>query len=303
MDIKKISKVPQSEDIVELLIKRAKKEKEPQKKIQIVGDKAKSIFERILKEFPDFGKMNAFYRELLETYCKIRDIKKALSRVNWAKKKIDSLKKEYYRKSLRSPKRARELRREFYGRIFSIIRDIGEELEFLENVRKILRDFPMIKDLPTVVIFGFPNVGKSSILRAITGSEPEIASYPFTTKGLMVGYKDINGKKVQFIDVPGVLDRRRKNKIEKRALVALKHLPDIVIYVFDPSETCGYTLKEQMRLFEELKREYKGRIIVVANKCDLDWENFEFKEEYIKVSAEKNIGINDLLKRISRELG
>ncbi len=301
MKIKNISRVMSSEEIVEILVNRGRKFRDPCQKIQAVGDKAVSILERIYQEFSEIYRLNDFYKELLQTFFDLKRIKRAIGYVRWGVGKLRRLRREYLRRCLKNKKKSKEIRREFYGRLFSIIRDMEEELEFLEEVRKVLKDFPVIKDLPTVVLFGFPNVGKSSLLKAITGSSPEIAEYPFTTKNLMIGYRKIFGKKVQFIDVPGVLDRKKKNQIERRALVALKYLPDLVVYVFDPSETCGYTLDEQKNLYKQVK-ELGKRMIVVANKCDLDWKEFKIEEDYIKVSAREGVGVEDLVRRIGEML-
>jgi len=43
----------------------------------------------------------------------------------------------------------------------------------------------------TVVVAGYPNVGKSSFIRLVSTAEPEIAAYPFTTKGVIVGHRDL----------------------------------------------------------------------------------------------------------------
>ena len=43
-------------------------------------------------------------------------------------------------------------------------------------------------DTPTVVLVGAPNVGKSSIVRAISSGTPEINDYPFTTRGVTIGH-------------------------------------------------------------------------------------------------------------------
>ncbi len=40
----------------------------------------------------------------------------------------------------------------------------------------------------TIVIAGFPNVGKSTLLNQISGADPQIANYPFTTKGIQIGH-------------------------------------------------------------------------------------------------------------------
>jgi hypothetical protein len=43
-------------------------------------------------------------------------------------------------------------------------------------------------ELPTVVLVGSPNVGKSSIVRMISTGTPEISNYPFTTRGMTLGH-------------------------------------------------------------------------------------------------------------------
>jgi nucleolar GTP-binding protein len=42
-----------------------------------------------------------------------------------------------------------------------------------------------------------------------------------------------------------------------------------ILYIVDPSETCGYTLEKQMHLLEEIKKEFGVPMLVVANKTDI----------------------------------
>jgi len=189
-------------------------------------------------------------------------------------------------------------RREFYGRISSVIKQIKNELEYLEYARKILRSFPNIKtDLPTVVLAGYPNVGKTTLLKALTGSAPKIASYPFTTLNLMLGY----AKGIQFVDTPGLLDRPlgKRNKVEVKAILALKHLTRTIIFVLDPSETAGYTLKQQLNLLEQIKEKFKMKFIIVSSKTDLKYG----KIQGIAVSGTKKTGLKELWKAINEALG
>lgn len=52
-----------------------------------------------------------------------------------------------------------------------------------------LRRIPEIDmSIPTLVLVGAPNVGKSSIVRIVSSGTPEVANYPFTTRGLSVGH-------------------------------------------------------------------------------------------------------------------
>jgi len=68
----------------------------------------------------------------------------------------------------------------------------------LIEVQKLLRKLPIVRlDSPTVVLVGAPNVGKSSIVRAISSGTPEVNDYPFTTRGMTLGhiqYSDFDQK-------------------------------------------------------------------------------------------------------------
>ena len=71
-----------------------------------------------------------------------------------------------------------------------MVHQIDKDLLFLNEVRNVLRKLPHVEDAFTVVIAGYPNVGKSSFIRLVSSATPEIASYPFTTKGVIVGHRE-----------------------------------------------------------------------------------------------------------------
>ena len=93
----------------------------------------------------------------------------------------------------------------------------------------------------TLLICGFPNVGKSSFINKITRADVEVQPYAFTTKSLYVGHTDYKYLRWQVIDTPGILDHplEERNTIEMQAITALAHLRAAVLYVIDPSEQCG----------------------------------------------------------------
>ena len=73
------------------------------------------------------------------------------------------------------------------------------------------------------------------------------------------------------IDTPGILDKplEDRNTIEMQAITALAHLRACVICVLDITEQCGYSLKQQCELFNNIKPLFANKPLIVAlNKID-----------------------------------
>ncbi|MBC8494786.1 50S ribosome-binding GTPase [archaeon] len=238
-------------------------------KIETVNDVLTSKLAKIIISFPNFDNLVEFYTELVSTLIDYKELKKSLGALNWAKKKIPEFSRQF-KTSIRKTQDLQSIRRygkEYYGRISSVMRQIRSNLEFLEETRKIMRNFPTIKEMFTVAIAGFPNVGKSTLLSKLTTSKPDIQSYAFTTTTLNVGYIKENTVKIQFIDTPGTLNRISKmNEIEQIAYLAIKYCANMIIYVYDLSE--HYTLKDQEQLLENLK-EFDKPIVLYLSKTDI----------------------------------
>ena len=194
-----------------------------------------------------------------------------------------------------------KFRREFYGRASSIIKDIEDELNYLNWARDRMKSIPSFDlQVPTVVIAGYPNVGKSEIVGKISSTKPEIAPYPFTTKGIILGHLERMGRRIQIVDTPGLLDRplSERNDIEIQAILALKYLADLIVYVLDPSETCGYPIEEQMNLLNEIRGKFGIDTLVIENKIDL----YKSKSDRIKISAKTGENLDMLVSEIWRRL-
>lgn len=224
----------------------------------------------IVKKFPSFDQMPPFYIELAEVLVGVEELKMNLASVQWAGEKIKSLARKYVG-MMREAEDAKVVRKQAFGRISSIVESIDGNLRFLNDARNKLRKLPAIDEGPAIVVAGYPNVGKSSFVALVSSAKPEIASYPFTTKGLAVGHFTREGIRFQVIDTPGLLDRplEERNEIELQAISALKHVGKVILYVIDPSETCGYSLEKQMHLLEEIKNRFTVPFLVVANKKDI----------------------------------
>ena len=244
---------------------------------QVMKDKLKSIIDAV----PEIEELHPFYQDYIDITVGVDSMKQALGALNWAYGILAQLEREYSNKIKRNPsERASSIQREAYGRIASVINKIEKDLDFLDFAKASLRNMPTIDfDATTIVIAGFPNVGKSTLLRQLSGADPQVANYPFTTKGIQIGHTERHWKSIQFIDTPGLLDRPvlEMNDIEMNAIVALEHLADAILFIFDGSETCGFHLDSQYNLLKQIENIFSEiPIIYLFNKMDIEQD-----EEYI----------------------
>ena len=176
----------------------------------------------IVRRFPSFERLPRFYYELTDILVGVEKLKMSLASVDWASRKIHEVARSYVGK-IRTSEVPEPVRKEAFGRLASIIKSINKDLLFLNEARNILRKLPDVQDEPTIVIAGYPNVGKSSFVSKITGASPEVAPYPFTTKGVTIGHFTRDGVRYQVMDTPGLLDRpmSERNDIERQAITAI----------------------------------------------------------------------------------
>ncbi|MDY6965290.1 MAG: GTPase [Halobacteriota archaeon] len=231
----------------------------------ILSDNLKNI----VRKYPNLDELPEFYLELTDILVGIDPMKKSLSSIDWAGKKIRGISKRYL--SDMGDQDPVIIRKRAYGRMASIVGEVDTDLKFLNEARDKLKKIPTIVDLPTIVVIGYPNVGKSSFISVVSSGKPKIDSYPFTTKGISVGHFFLDKNRYQIIDTPGLFDRplSKRNANELQAILALRHLSDVILFILDPTETCGYIMSEQMGLLSEVKREFDLPILVVSNKIDL----------------------------------
>jgi nucleolar GTP-binding protein len=167
----------------------------------------------------------------------------------------------------------KQLKRAALGRMATICRRLKDPLLYLDQVRQHLGRLPSIDpNTRTLLICGYPNVGKSSFLKSVTRADVDVQPYAFTTKSLFVGHFDYKYLRFQAIDTPGILDHplEEMNTIEMQSITAIAHLRSAILYFMDLSEQCGYTVQAQTQLFQSIKPLFANKIVfIVINKIDV----------------------------------
>lgn len=146
-----------------------------------------------------------------------------------------------------------------------------------------------LRVLADVGLVGFPSVGKSTFLEAVTRAKPEIGDYPFTTISPNVGVVQTDdGRSFILADLPGLIEGASEGKGLGHQF--LRHIERcrVIIHVIDMGGEEGRDPVEDYRVINEELEKYKLRLlerpqIVVANKMDLEHseENLKrFKEAY-----------------------
>ncbi|MHA1976471.1 MAG: GTPase [Candidatus Hodarchaeales archaeon] len=134
-----------------------------------------------------------------------------------------------------------------------------------------------------VVLFGLSNVGKSTLMNAITNTDVKTGSYLHTTREALAGTLDYQGVKIQIIDLPGFLDFKEDWSISKQ-IVRVARTSDSILLVIDLSmdiERQYNFLITQLINSKLLETEEDSEIYnlgIIATKGDLpaSKKNYEF---------------------------
>jgi len=289
-NFKKITVVPNGKDFVDIILSRTQRQTPTvvhkgyaisrlrqfyMRKVKYTQTNFHEKLSTIIDEFPRLGDIHPFYGDLLHVLYNKDHYKLALGQINTARNLIGKIAKDYVKllKYGDSLYRCKCLKVAALGRMCTVLKRIGPSLAYLEQVRQHMARLPSIDpNTRTILICGYPNVGKSSFINKITRADVEVQPYAFTTKSLFVGHTDYKYLRYQVIDTPGILDRpfEDRNIIEMCSITALAHLRAAILFFLDISGSCGYTIAQQAALFQSIKSLFLNKpLIVVCNKTDL----------------------------------
>jgi GTPase len=159
-----------------------------------------------------------------------------------------------------------------------------------------------LKLLADAALLGFPNAGKSSLLRRISNAKPKVADYPFTTIAPVLGTVDApDGRQLTVADVPGLLEGAHEGVGLGDEFLAHLERARLLLHVIDATEP----LEERFAAIDRELRGYGAGLaerpqIVVVNKVDLLEQPPDFDPvdprvlAVLPVSAATGAGIEEL---------
>jgi GTP-binding protein len=133
-----------------------------------------------------------------------------------------------------------------------------------------------LKLMADVGLVGFPNAGKSTLLRRISAARPRVANYPFTTLVPSLGVVERDDRRCVVADIPGLIEGASEGAglghqflrhVERtRVLIHLLDLGAMIVEGRDLLDDYDAIRRELERYRPEL---LDRREILVLNKCDL----------------------------------
>ena len=159
-----------------------------------------------------------------------------------------------------------------------------------------------LKLLADAALLGFPNAGKSSLLRRISNAKPKVADYPFTTIAPVLGTVEApDGRQLTVADVPGLLEGAHEGVGLGDEFLAHLERARLLLHVIDATEP----VEERFAAIDRELHGYGAGLaerpqIVVLNKIDLLAEDprFELEDDRVlavlMVSAASGAGVEEL---------
>ena len=164
-----------------------------------------------------------------------------------------------------------------------------------------------LKTVADIGLVGYPNAGKSTLLKALTAARPKIAPYPFTTLNPLIGTLQFeNYTSLRIADIPGLIDGAHAGVGLGHDFLRHIERSSFLIFVLDMAGVDGRdplddfrNLRKELRLHAE-DLDHRPHLII-ANKMDIEGAQEKLKafikatgETVLPVSAEQGEGIAEL---------
>ena len=175
-----------------------------------------------------------------------------------------------------------------------------------------------LKLLADVGLLGFPNVGKSTFLKAVTDAKPKIANYHFTTIEPNLGVvKTKDGDGIVIADIPGIIEGASEGV--GLGIQFLRHVERtrLLLHFLDVSGQEGRNPVEDFYAINKELKKYSEKLttrkqIIVANKVDVmqdetlrkEVEELAKKEklEIYEISAVTKQGVQELIDEVAKQV-
>ncbi len=120
------------------------------------------------------------------------------------------------------------------GRLKAKLAKLKEELERQRQKKSRGIGFSIKKEGDaSVFLIGFPSVGKSTLLNALTNARSEVADYDFTTARPVPGMLEYKGARIQIVDVPGLVEGASRGRGRGREVLSFVRNADLIVIVTD----------------------------------------------------------------------
>lgn len=170
----------------------------------------------------------------------------------------------------------------------------------------------------TVILVGFPSVGKSTLLNALTNAQSRVAGYEFTTLKVIPGMLEFRGAKIQILDIPGVIEQAASGKGRGREVLSVVRNADLLLVLVAGKEweqqkniiekelsSAGLRLNQSPPDVKITKKSEGGIKIESTRKLLIEKETIkgvlkEFKISNGEVLIREKISLDQLIDSLSR---
>jgi len=118
----------------------------------------------------------------------------------------------------------------------------------------------------TVILVGFPSVGKSTLLNALTSAKSKIAAYEFTTLDCIPGTMEYQHARIQILDVPGIISGAAFGKGRGKEVLAMARNSNLVLFVIDAMNPEHYAALQKEIYDVGIRVNQRQPVVKIARK-------------------------------------